>query len=158
VSKKEKAPPPKFAAQNRKARFEYEILEKLETGMVLLGSEVKSLRAGKASIEEAYAAIDPRSEVYLINANIPEYRFSSYLNHDPKRKRKLLLHGGEIFKLRQKLKEKGLTLVPLAIYWKDGRAKCELALAKGRRKFDKREAIRRREDRREMGRVFRKGS
>ena len=149
---KDKAPPPRFAAQNRKARFEYEILEKVEAGIALLGSEVKSLRAGRASIEEAYAAIDARDEVYLLDAHIPEYPFSSYLNHEPKRKRKLLLHGAEIVRLRQKLKEKGLTLVPLSIYWKEGRAKCEIALAKGKRKFDKREAIRRREDRREMAR------
>lgn len=145
----------KFIAQNRKARFEYEILDKFEAGIVLQGSEVKTLRSGRASLEEAYAMLDERDELYLIHADIPEYPAASIFNHAPKRKRKLLLNKSEILKLRSKLKEKGLTIVPLSLYFKDGRVKAEIALAKGKRKFDKREAIKSREAKREMGRARR---
>lgn len=156
--KKDKEPERAFAAQNRKARFEFEILDKLEAGIVLRGSEVKSLRAGKASIEEAYVTIDLRGEAYLIGAHIDEYRQASVFGHQPRQKRKLLLHKEEIARWQQRLKEKGLTIVPLSIYFDgNGRAKCQVALAKGKKQFDKRQSIKQSEAKREISRAMRRG-
>ncbi len=142
----------KLVATNRKARFEYEILETVEAGIALLGPEVKSLRAGKANLADAYAVVR-RGEVFLVGAHVSPYAQASRENPDPRRERKLLLHRAEIARLAGKVAERGLTLVPLGLYFREGRAKVELALARGRRRYDKREAIRRREQDRELRRV-----
>jgi SsrA-binding protein len=144
----------KVVATNRKARFEYEILETIEAGVALVGPEVKSLRAGNASLADAYAVVR-RGEVYLIGAHVSPYPQASRENPDPRRERKLLLHRSEIARLAAKVAERGLTLVPLQLYFRDGRAKVELALARGRRRHDKREAIREREEAREVRRAVR---
>ena len=141
-------------ATNRRARFEYEILERLEAGMVLRGPEVKSLRAGKASLADSYAVVR-RGQVYLLNLHISPYDAASRENSKPRRERKLLLHRAEIQRLAGKVAERGLTLVPLSLYFKDGRAKVELGLAKGKRRYDKRETIRKRESDRELARAVR---
>jgi len=141
-------------ATNRRARFEYEILERFEAGLVLVGPEVKSLREGKASLAEAYAVVR-RGEVWLLNLHIPPYGPASRENPNTRRERKLLLHRAEIEKLSGKVAERGLTLVPLSIYFKDGRAKVELGLARGKRRHDKRETIRKRETDRELARAVR---
>ena len=145
----------KIVARNRKARHEYELLEKVEAGIVLTGTEVKSLRNGKANLEDSYAEID-REEVWLIGCDIPEYLQANRMNHVPKRKRKLLLHRREIDKLKSKSSEKGLTIVPLSIYFKKGIAKVELFVARGRKTFDKREALKKQDAKREMDRALRK--
>lgn len=144
-----------FVARNRKARHEYDLIEKVEAGIVLTGSEVKSLRAGKASLEEAYATLE-KDEVWLLGCDIPEYLQANQLNHKPKRPRKLLLHRREINKLGSKATEKGLTLVPLAIYFKRGKAKVEICIARGRKTYDKREALKSRDAKREMDRALRR--
>jgi SsrA-binding protein len=144
----------KLVATHRKARFEYEILEKVEAGIALVGPEVKSLRAGNASLVDAYAVVR-RGEVYLVGAHISPYAQASRENPDPKRERKLLLHRAEIERLGAKVAERGLTLVPLQIYFRNGKAKVELALARGRRRHDKRDAIREREQEREVRRALR---
>src|SRR5512132_2592737 len=135
-------PSPRFkaVAENRKARFNYEIGEVIEAGIVLTGSEVKSLRAGKATIAESYA--DARDgEIWLINANIPEYLQASRFNHAPKRARKLLLHQRQINRLAGAVEREGMTIVPLKLYFNErGRAKIEIALAKGKKLHDKRES------------------
>ncbi|MGI8578691.1 MAG: SsrA-binding protein SmpB [Nocardioidaceae bacterium] len=147
----------KVIAQNRKARYEFHIEDTFEAGIVLTGTEVKSLRAGRASLVDAFADITD-GEVWLHNAHIPEYLQGTWNNHAPKRKRKLLLHRLEIEKMTRRVNERGLTLVPLSMYFKDGRAKVEVALAKGKRTYDKRQAIAKRdverETRRELGRRF----
>jgi SsrA-binding protein len=143
-------------ATNRRARFEYEVLERVEAGIALVGPEVKSLRAGKASLADAYAQVR-RGEVWLQNLHISPYDPASRENPDPRRERKLLLHRKEIERLDGKVRERGLTLVPLALYFKNGRAKVELALVRGKRQHDKREAIRQRETDRELARTLRKG-
>lgn len=143
-------------ARNRKARFEYELLEKVEAGMVLTGTEVKSLRTGKASLDEAYAQVE-RDEVWLYGCDIPEYLEANRMNHKPKRPRKLLLHRSEIDKVAAKSSERGLTLVPLQIYFKKGIAKVEIAVARGRKSYDKREAVKKQDAKREMDRVLRRG-
>src|SRR5476651_1452706 len=145
----------KAVAENRKARFNYEIGEVVEAGIVLTGSEVKSLRAGKATIAESYA--DAREgEIWLINSNIPEYLQANRFNHTPKRPRKLLLHRGQINKLIGAVERDGMTLVPLKLYFNDkGRAKIELALAKGKKLHDKRETEKKRDWEREKGRLLR---
>jgi SsrA-binding protein len=145
-----------FVARNRRARHEYDLLEKLEAGLVLTGTEVKSLRNGKASLEEAYASVED-GEVWLLGCDIPEYLQANRMNHKPKRPRKLLLHRSEIIKIAAKATERGLTLVPLAIYFKKGIAKVELCVARGRRTYDKREALRKQDARREMDRALRRG-
>jgi len=145
----------KTVCQNRKARHDYFILDEYEAGMVLLGTEIKSLRLGRANLKDSYAQIR-RGEVYLENMHIGAYPFAAHGNHDPLRSRKLLLHKEEIKRLTGKVKEKGQTLVALRVYFKGGRAKVALALAKGKRKYDKREAIRKREEEREMQREKRK--
>lgn len=135
-------------ATNRQARHYYELLEKYEAGMVLVGTEVKSLRAGKASLRESYATVR-NNEVWLVNCHVPEYQPGGRYNHDPLRPRKLLLRRQEINKLLGKTQQKGLTLVPLRIYFRDGIAKVELALARGRKVWDRRQAEREKEARRE---------
>lgn len=142
----------KIIAQNRKVRYDYFIEDELEAGLVLKGTEVKSLRLGKANLKDAYARVKD-GEVYLYQMHIGPYPFAYYDNHDPLRPRKLLLHKREIKRLYGKVNEKGFTLVPLKIYFKDGKVKITLALVKGKRKYDKREAIRRRDEKREMDRA-----
>jgi SsrA-binding protein len=145
----------RLIATHRRARFDYELLERMEAGLVLRGPEVKSLRAGKASLSDAYAVVR-RGEAYLVNLHISPYDAAARENPDPRRERKLLLHRREIARLGGKLEERGLTLVPLSLYFKDGRAKVELALARGRRRYDKREAIQKRESDRELARIARR--
>ena len=145
------APNKKMVCQNRKARHDYFILDEYEAGMVLLGTEIKSLRLGRANLKESYAQIR-KGEIYLENMHIGAYPFAAGGNHDPLRSRKLLLHKEEIKRLTGKVREKGQTLVPLRVYLKGGKAKVVLALAKGKRKYDKRQAIRKREEEREMER------
>ena len=139
---------------NRKATHLYEILETHEAGMVLRGTEVKSLREGQANFKDSYALIEG-GEAWLVGCHISPYHHGSDANHDPERRRKLLLHRGEINRLLGKVQERGLTLVPLRLYFKDGRAKLELGLARGRKLHDKRRAIREREMRREMDKAVR---
>ena len=143
----------KIIAQNKKATFQYHIEEKIEAGMVLTGSEVKSLRDGRASLSDSYAVVKS-GEAFLLNAHIAICPQASYMNHEPKRTRKLLLHKQEIKRLTGKLNEKGFTLIPLKLYFKAGRAKVELGLAKGKKAFDKRETIRKKEMKRELARAF----
>ena len=145
----------KVVADNRKARFNYEIGDTFEAGIALTGTEVKSLRVGKAAIAEAYA--DARGgEIWLLNSNIPEYLQASRFNHAPKRPRKLLLHRREIAKLIGAVEREGMTLVPLKLYFNDkGRAKIELALARGKKLHDKRETEKKRSWERERGRLMR---
>lgn len=145
----------KIVARNRRARHDYELLEKVEAGIVLTGTEVKSLRNGKANLEDSYAEVD-RDEVWLLGCDIPEYLQANRMNHTPKRKRKLLLHRREIDKLATKSNEKGLTLVPLSIYFKRGMAKVELSVARGRKTYDKREALKKQEAKRDIDRALRK--
>jgi SsrA-binding protein len=142
----------KLIAQNKKARYDYAIEDVYEAGLVLQGTEVKSLRAGRASLVDSYARITD-GEVWLENAHIPEYVQGSWTNHEPRRSRKLLLHRGEIAKLIGKTKESGLTLVPLSLYFKDGKAKVEIALARGKRAYDKRQTLAARDAAREIDRA-----
>jgi len=145
----------KVVSDNRKARFNYEIGEVYEAGIALTGSEVKSLRSGKATIGESYADAKD-GEIWLINANIPEYRQAARFNHAPKRPRKLLLHQRQINKLIGAVEREGMTVVPLKIYFNDrGRAKVEIALAKGKKLHDKRESEKQRDWSRERGRLLR---
>jgi SsrA-binding protein len=142
----------KNIAENRKARHDYHIEEVFEAGLVLTGTEVKSLRQGRVNLKDSYARIR-NGEVYVYQMHISPYTFAYYDNHDPLRPRKLLLHKREIKRLYGKVNEQGSTLVPLQLYFKDGKVKMALALARGKRKYDKRESIRRREGQREMDRV-----
>lgn len=139
-------------ASNRRARYEYDILETYEAGLMLQGWEIKSLRAGRCSLAEAYVAVRG-GEAWLVNAHIPPYQPRSHDEQDPRRDRKLLLHAQEIAELGGQASAKGFTLVPLRIYLKRNRAKVEVGLARGKKKYDKREDIREREHRREMERV-----
>ena len=134
----------KLIADNRKAHFDYHVLETFEAGVQLLGTEVKGIREGKASLRDAYARID-KGEVWLFNVHINPYSHRGYVDHDPKRKRTLLLHAQEIRKLIGKTTERGLTLVPLRLYFKRGRVKVAIALVKGKQAHDKRETLRKRE-------------
>jgi SsrA-binding protein len=143
-------------ARNRRARFQYDVVETFEAGIVLLGPEVKSLREGRASLGDAYASVQ-RGECILHKLHISPYEPATRENADPLRDRKLLLHRAEIRKLAGRVQEKGLTLVPLSLYWKDGRAKVELGLARGKQAHDKRETIKRRMDQRESERAMRRG-
>ena len=138
----------KLIAQNRKARHDYHIDDVYEAGVVLSGTEVKSLRAGRASLVDGFALIKD-GEVWLQGVHIPEYTQGTWTNHAARRKRKLLLKRVEIDKIERKTSEKGYTIVPLALYFKDGRAKVEIALAKGKKQWDKRQALRERQDNRE---------
>ena len=130
----------KLIAQNKKARHDYTITDTYEAGIVLTGTEVKSLRQGRASLVDGYAHVQD-GEVWLLGVHIPEYTEGTWNNHTPRRTRKLLLHRAEIIKLAVKLKEGGLALVPLQLYFKDGRAKVELGLGKGRKEYDKRQVL-----------------
>ena len=147
----------KLVASNRRAHHDFDILETHEAGLVLQGTEVKSLRDSRADLKESYARIE-RDEAWLIGLHISPYAQGNRANHDPLRPRKLLLHRGEINRLLGKIMEKGLTLVPLRLYFKQGRAKVELGLARGRKTLDKRHAIREREERREVARALRERS
>src|SRR5919202_1946621 len=144
----------KLIVENRRARHDYHFLERLEAGIVLTGTEVKSLREGRAQLRQAYADVR-NGEVWLIGAHISPYAQGNSANHDPDRDRKLLLHSREIASLIGKVRERGLTLVPTRLYFKDGRAKVELALARGKETRDKRPDIARREARRQMERALR---
>ena len=139
----------KLIAQNKKARHDYAIEDVYEAGLVLTGTEVKSLRAGRASLVDAYATIKD-GEAWLHNAHIPEYVLGTWTNHTPRRTRKLLLHREEILKLVGKTKESGLALVPLQLYFKDGKAKVEIALARGKKAYDKRQSLAARDASREI--------
>ena len=145
----------KIVARNRRARFEYDLMESVEAGIVLTGTEVKSLRTGKASMEEAYAMIDRDEEVWLHGCDIPEYLQANRMNHKAKRPRKLLLHRKEIDKLQSRASERGLTIVPLKIYFKEGIAKVEICVAKGRKLYDKREALKKQDAKRDIDRAAR---
>ncbi len=146
----------KIAAENRRARFDYEIGETFEAGLMLTGTEVKSLRTGKATIAESYAEVDRAGEVFLINANIPEYLQANRFNHAPKRPRKLLLNAREIARIAKGLEREGMTLVPLKIYFNaQGRAKIALALARGKKLHDKRDTEKQRDWNREKSRLLR---
>jgi len=144
----------KVITENRKARHDYHIEETYEAGLVLAGTEVKSLRAGKANLKDSFARVD-KGEVFLYNAHISPYEQGNRFNHDPLRTRKLLMNKYEIRKLIGRVQEKGLTLVPLRMYFKNGRAKVELALAKGKKLYDKRDDMAARDAKREMERAFR---
>lgn len=143
----------RVVATNRKARHDYTIEDTYEAGIVLAGTEVKSLREGRASLVDGYAFID-RGEIWLDAVHIPEYTEGTWNNHAPRRKRKLLLHKQEIVKIGHRTQDGGYTLIPLKIYFKDGRAKVELAVAKGKREYDKRQALRERQDKREADRAI----
>jgi SsrA-binding protein len=145
----------KVVASNRRARHDYEILDRFEAGIALEGSEVKSLREGKVVLKDSFAHVRD-GEVWLVGAYIAPYEFSRGGGHDPERTRKLLLHRREIDRLAAKLAEKGLSLIPLQVYLKDGRAKVELGLGKGKRTIDKRETIKERDQQREMERALRR--
>ena len=147
----------KIISKNRKARFNYFFEEFFEAGIVLKGSEVKSLRDGKANISESYA-FDQNGEIYLVNSHIPSYKESSYNNHDPKRNRKLLLNKREINKLIGRINREGFTLIPTKLYFKKGKAKVEIAVSKGKREYDKRQTKKKRDWHRERARFFRKSS
>jgi len=143
----------KVVATNRKARHDYTIEDTYEAGMVLYGTEVKSLRAGHASLVDGYAYID-NGEIWLDAVHIPEYTEGTWTNHSTRRKRKLLLHKEQILKISHRIRDGGYTLVPLQIYFNDGRAKVELAVAKGKREYDKRQTLRERQDNREAQRAM----
>lgn len=143
----------KIVATNRKAKHEYFILDTYEAGLVLKGSEIKSIRAGQVSLAQAYVSIDG-NEAWLVNSHIAPYDEANRNNHDPLRTRKLLLHRSEIHKLADKVRQKGGTIIPLRIYLKDGKAKIEIALAKGKKHYDKRADIAKRDAQREMDRRY----
>ena len=146
----------RVVAQNRRARHEYEVLETLECGIALVGSEVKSLRTGKLSLEEAYGRVK-EGEVWLVGCDIPEYKQANRFNHDPRRPRKLLMHRREIRKFANRAYEQGLTLVPLKLYFKEGRAKILMGLCRGRKLHDKREKIKKATVERDIARAMRRG-
>ncbi|MFI9206328.1 SsrA-binding protein SmpB [Streptomyces sp. NPDC053048] len=152
MAKKEKTGR-KLVAQNKKARHDYHILDTYECGMVLTGTEVKSLRQGRSSLVDGFVQIDG-GEAWLHNAHIPEYAQGTWTNHSARRKRKLLMHRAEIDKLDSKSQETGHTIVPLSIYFKEGRAKVEIALAKGKKEYDKRQTLREKQDTRESNRAI----
>lgn len=139
MSQKKKKKPDNVITENRKARHNYEILDTYEAGVVLEGSEVKALREGKGNLDECYAVITD-NEAFLLNCHIGEYSHAGTITHDPRRSRKLLLHRSEIFKLKEHREREGLTLVPLRLYWKKGKVKALIAVAKGKKKHDKRDA------------------
>ena len=146
----------KVAADNRRARFDYELGEVVEAGIMLTGTEVKSLRAGKATVAESYAQVDRNGELMLYNANIPEYLQGNRFNHEPKRARKLLVHAKEIVKFAKGVEREGMTIVPLRIYFNDkGRAKVAIALGRGKKLHDKRDTEKERDWNRDKGRLLR---
>ena len=143
----------KVIATNRKAKHEYFLLDTYEAGLVLKGSEIKSIRAGQISLAQAYISVDG-NEAWLVNSHIAPYNEASSNNHDPVRARKLLLHRSEIRKLSDKVRQKGATVIPLRVYLKDGKAKVEIALAKGKKHYDKRAEIAKRDSQRELDRRY----
>ncbi len=143
----------KIVATNRKASHEYFLLDHLEAGLVLQGSEIKSIRAGHISLAEAYVRVDGQ-EAWLMDSHIAPYEQASHYNHEPRRPRKLLLHNSEIRKLWDEVRQKGVTIIPLKVYLKDGRAKVESAVAKGKKLYDKRETIAKRDAEREIERQY----
>jgi SsrA-binding protein len=143
----------KVIASNRKARHDYTILDTYEAGVVLVGTEVKSLRLGRASLVDSFATVDD-GEVWLRGLHIPEYDRGTWTNHEPRRTRKLLLHKSEILRLIGKTKESGLSLVPLAMYFKDGKVKVEIGLGKGKKAYDKRQTLAKRDAEREISKAF----
>ena len=143
----------KVVATNRKAFHEYFISDTFEAGVALVGSEIKSIRAGRVSLQDGYVAFE-NGEAWLVNVHIAQYDPASRQNHDPKRRRKLLLHRREIDRLAGKVQEKGFTVIPTRLYLKDGRAKVEIGLAKGKRLYDKREAIAKRDSQRQVDRAL----
>ncbi|MFK0048190.1 SsrA-binding protein SmpB [Streptomyces sp. NPDC090741] len=143
----------KLIAQNKKARHDYTIIDTYECGLVLTGTEVKSLRQGRASLVDGFVSVES-GEAWLYNVHVPEYSQGTWTNHSARRKRKLLLHREEIDKLDSKTGETGNTIVPLSLYFKDGRAKVEIALAKGKKEYDKRQTLREKQDTRETNRVI----
>ncbi|MEU9231308.1 SsrA-binding protein SmpB [Streptomyces subrutilus] len=143
----------KLIAQNKKARHDYTILDTYECGLVLTGTEVKSMRQGRASLVDGFVSVEGR-EAWLYNVHVPEYSQGTWTNHSARRKRKLLMHREEIDKLERKADESGHTIVPLALYFKDGRAKVEIALAKGKKEYDKRQTLREKQDTRETNRAI----
>ena len=143
----------KLIAQNRKARHDYHLEDAFEAGLVLTGTEVKSLRAGRASLVDGFAEVKD-GEIWLRNVHIPEYDPGTWTNHEPRRARKLLLHGREIHKLVLATRESGVTLVPLALYFKDGKAKVEIAVGRGKKAYDKRQALAERDAKRETSRAL----
>ncbi len=145
----------KVVASNRKAGFEYFLLEKFEAGLALQGSEIKSIRAGQISIAESYVDIDNGRDAWLLEAHIAPYEQANRFNHDPRRKRRLLLHRKQIRELWNAIRQKGMTIVPTRVYLKDGRAKIEIALARGKKAYDKRAAIAKRDQAREQERESR---
>ena len=146
----------KVIASNRKASFEYFLMEKFEAGLVLLGSEIKSVRAGQISIQEAYVDIPDGEEAWLVESHIAPYeQAGTYFNHEPKRKRRLLLHKKQIRELWNNIRIKGMTIVPTRVYLKDGRAKIEIAIAKGKKAYDKRATIAKRDEARDNERASR---
>jgi|SRR5688500_17571816 SsrA-binding protein len=145
----------KIVANNRKASFEYFLMEKFEAGLVLQGTEIKSIRAGQVSIQEAYIDVRDGREAWLIESHIAPYEQASRFNHEPKRKRKLLLHKKQIAELWNNVRIKGMTVVPIRMYLKDGRAKLEIALAKGKKAYDKRATIAKRDEARDNERAAR---
>ena len=146
----------KIVAKNRKAQFEFFILEKFEAGIVLKGSEIKSIRAGKVSLQEAYVQVEA-SQAWLINSHIASYEEASYLDHDPKRPRKLLLHKKELLTLWNEVRQKGVTIIPICMYLKGGRAKLEIAVAKGKKLYDKRHDLAEKDVKRDLSRILRGG-
>ncbi|MBQ7905335.1 MAG: SsrA-binding protein SmpB [Spirochaetaceae bacterium] len=146
----------KLIAENRKARFDYTIDDSIECGVVLQGTEVKSVKEGKISFPDSFAEI-VKDEVWLKNLHISEYVYSSIFNHNPDRPKKLLLHREQIKRLQRKVEEKGYTLIPLSFYLKDGRLKVSLGICKGKKQFDKRNTIKDRDNQRDIQREFRKG-
>lgn len=149
-----KEPGERIIASNRKARHDYEILDTFEAGMVLSGTEVKSLREGKASLVDGFGQFY-RDELYIENVYIPEYLNGSWTNHAARRRRKLLLHRQELTKIERKISEAGLTIVPLSLYFKNGRAKIEIGVARGKKEYDKRQSLREKQDNREALRSMR---
>ena len=146
----------KIAADNRRARYDYEIGDPIEAGIMLTGTEIKGMRSGKATIAESYVDVDKKGEVYLINANVPEYLQANRFNHEPRRPRKLLLNKKEIYRLAQGIERQGMTIVPLKLYFNaKGRAKVEIALGRGKKLHDKRQTERSRDWNREKSRLLR---
>ncbi len=143
----------KIVAKNRKAHFEYFIQESFEAGIALKGSEIKSIRGGQVSIQEAYVQIDGQ-QAWLVNAHIASYQAGSYSDHDPKRQRKLLLHKKEIRQLWAEVRQKGVTIIPVKMYLKNGKAKLEIAVAKGKKLYDKRQEIAKKDQVRDLDRVM----
>lgn len=144
-----KRPPRKIVAENRQVPYKYHVLERFETGLVLTGTEVKALREGRANLRDAYALVKG-GELWLLNCHVSPYSHAGYAQHDPLRTRKLLMHKEQIAKLSGRVEQKGLTLVPHRLYFKQGIAKCELALVRAKKVWDRREEIRRRTDEREI--------